>query len=166
MRNFLTKEQKKIMKDNDLIMIPKEQLEKFKHLKYKNQIEYLVNDICYVLFSKFKEKIKTYLKPELDDVEKIINDEIRYHIEAFMEVVYDYVPTHKRTWSGEILRKKTVEAIRRYRFFELIFIHDNGTKEYLDYNIYMNRKKLEKALRVLNNKKNPGRYIGKERKIV
>lgn len=162
---FLNKRQKNYMEKNNLVVINKSEIDKFKFINYKELIGILIDKICYIVFSKFKPKIINYCKSEIEDSEQIIKDEIKFTIENFMEIVYNYRPEYKRIWAGHDLRQNTIKAIKRYKFFE-IFEEIDKNLYFIDHNIYMNKKKVQKAIDDLKKQNKGKKFIIKERKIV
>ena len=158
--------QLRYLKRNNLIIIEKKELEKFKYIKYEKSIDLLISRIMDVFFSQFKEKIKIYCKFELDDFSYFATEDIKRLIECFMEFIYNYKPSWKKTWSGKDLKEKTIEAIKRNKIFELVFRLSDNTLIYIDCNLYMNRKKAEKILNALNKVENTGKFILIERSVI
>jgi len=162
--HILSKKQLVYLNKNNLTIINKEEIEKFKFIKYKQIINILIDKICEIVFSKFKSKIKIYCRSEIENVEKIIKEDIEIIIENFMEVVYSYKPEYK-CWSGKNLRENTIKAIKRYKIFE-IFEEKNNKLIFVDCNLFMNNKKVQKFINDLSEKRKESKFVIKERKII
>lgn len=158
------KKQREFLKENDLIVIRKGELDKFKFFNYKEPIEELIEKICDSFFSKFKEKVKIYCCDEISEVKKRTKEDIGYMIENFMETVYNYRPSYKKVWSGKKLTEKTMKAIKRHKVFE-VFCKKNGKLVFVDTDLVLNRKRAEKKLNNFNTTEKKSEYILVERKI-
>lgn len=158
--------QLRYLKENNLMIIRREELEKFRYIEYKKPIELLVNHIIDIFFSQFKEKAIVYCKVDINDFVKFATEDVKRLVENFMETVYDYNPSWKQVWSGKELKEKTIEAIKRNKVFELVYKNKKNDLIYVDGCLYLNRKKAEKVLNNLNRTQSYGKFILIERKII
>lgn len=145
----LSKKTLNYLKENDFIVIKKQELEKFKFFNYKEPVEEMIENICNFFFSRFKEKVRIYCSEEISEVKKVVKEDIRYTIENFMEIVYNFRPSYKKVWSGKALTDKTMRAIKRHKVFEVVY-EKEGSKFYVDCCLILNRKR---ALKTLENLK-------------
>jgi hypothetical protein len=134
-------------------------------MNYEKPIDILVDKICSIFLEHVKEKVKIYYKDDIEVSMKKIKESVVYFIENFMEVVYNFKPSYKREWSGKDVKDKVASAIKRYRVWEVV---NNSRKnpQIVEGNLFLNKRKAQKAIKDLNkNLKNP-KYSLKSRKII
>lgn len=168
-KKILSKEQAEYLKDNNYIIKKKKKLS-FNNMNFVNIVKTMTEKI--IDNFKFNLNMQSNLydilvhskKEETEKAISLSKEEIGYLLETLLETVTDYIPSFKKEWSGTILNKRTIEAIKKRKLFELVY-YRNGDLLLCDYSLLLNKKTANAVCLELNDGKKSGKYRIVERDI-
>jgi len=168
-KKILNKEQANYLKENKLIIKKKERYT-FSNVDFKNILDTVADKIIDTFTFNLNIEASLYdklINSKKEETQKALvnsKESISYLLETLLETVTDYIPTFKKEWSGAVLNKKTMNAMRKRKLLEIVY-DMNGNAMLCDCNLFLNKKTADAVCFELNGGKNTGRYKVVERGI-